>query len=61
MALNYDYITGMMNKKYLKKAEDNIFREDHYIQSMLMKKTMNQEMFMELSSTKMGKLFAKSR
>lgn len=38
MALNYDYITGMMNKKYLKKAEDNIFREDHYIQSMLMKK-----------------------
>jgi hypothetical protein len=36
MALNYDYITGMMNKKYLKKAEDNIFREDHYIQAKMM-------------------------
>jgi hypothetical protein len=38
MALNYDYITSMMNKKYLKEKEDNIFREDHYIQATLMKK-----------------------
>lgn len=38
MALNFDYITGMMNNKYLKKAEDNIFREDHYLQAKLMKK-----------------------
>lgn len=38
MALNYDYITGMMNNKYLKKAEDNIFREDHYLQAKLMNK-----------------------
>jgi len=38
MALNYDYIRGMMNNKYLKKAEDNIFREDHYLQAKLMEK-----------------------
>jgi len=38
MALNYDYITGMMNNKYLPKAEDNIFREDHYVQAKLMGK-----------------------
>ena len=38
MALNYDYITGMMNKTYLPEKADNIFREDHYIQAMLMKK-----------------------
>ena len=36
MALNYDYITGMMNKKYLPESEDNIFREDHYITAKLM-------------------------
>ena len=39
MALNYDYISSMMNKRYLPKSDDNIFREDHYIQAVLMKKS----------------------
>jgi len=44
MALNYNYITGMINKKYLSKSEDQIFREDHFVQAKLIQnaKTFNE-------------------